>query len=145
MVEKHTLFRSHIAMRHVRMLLIRAGLSETDADAFLEWLEAELVAGHLEDREARLKLIERELAELSSSQRISKAILTDLAISIASGIASNALYDFLKSRFESSPVDAKKPMAGAPPRARNLWIHTRYRYLLRAHAITPQLRIPVSS
>jgi hypothetical protein len=29
------------------MLLIRAGLSEADADAFLDRLEAELVAGHM--------------------------------------------------------------------------------------------------
>jgi hypothetical protein len=91
------------------MLLIKAGLSEAEADAFLDRLRAEFAAGHLEEQEALQQLIQRELGEMKRNQRISPGWLGAIITSIISGVASNFLYDGLKSRFESGPTDGRTP------------------------------------
>jgi len=80
-------------------------LREAEADAFLDRLRAEFAAGHLEDQKARLEFIQRELADVRHSQRISPRWIG----AIISGIASNLLYDVLKSGLESGPADTTKP------------------------------------
>jgi hypothetical protein len=104
------LSRSHVAVRHLRMLLIRAGLSEADADAFLDRLEAELVAGHLEDQEAGLKFIERQLAEVRHSQRTSPGRIELLVTQI--GIV--VFVEYLKALSESDPPSTSTASAPVP-------------------------------
>ena len=119
------------------MRLIRAGLSETEADAHLDRLRATFAAAHLEDQEA-LKSIERELAEVrrqlaevKQSQWTSPGRIETIITTIITTLASSALYDVLKSRFESGSLDTANPTAGAslpsggykPPDADSYKVH----------------------
>ena len=94
--------RSHLAVRHTRALLIRAGLRDDEADAFLERLADEFAAGRLETEDLRLGFIERELAEIRENQRKSPGRIEGVITNIASGVASTALYELLKSQLGSS-------------------------------------------
>jgi tetratricopeptide repeat protein len=104
--------RSHLVVRHLRMLLVSAGLREDDADALLDRLADEFAAGRLEDQDARLRFIEieRELRELTEAQRRSPGRVEVALTGTATGIVSALLYDFLKSQ-----IGIDKPTAAVQP------------------------------
>lgn len=52
--------------RHARMLLIRAGLSEDEADQVLDRLQQELGAGKSSSEHERMEVVERELAQIKA-------------------------------------------------------------------------------
>src|SRR4029077_19857574 len=94
--------RSNLAVRHTRMLLIKAGLSEDETDAFLKRLADEFAGGRDKDEASRLKFIERELAEIKESQRKAPGrvenIITNIVSGIPSGVPSAALFGVGKSQ-----------------------------------------------
>ena len=50
--------RSQVAIRLTRMLLIRVGLREDEADEFLDKLCKEFLAGTIKDEESRRRFVE---------------------------------------------------------------------------------------
>jgi hypothetical protein len=97
---------SHIALRHARLLLVKAGLSEEEADRFLRRISEEVVSGKLESQETRLEFIENQLAQIKSP-----GVATTAITAVATGLFANALYDIIKAG-----VQGVKPEAPpAPP------------------------------
>lgn len=94
--------RSHLAVRHTRMLLIRAGLNEDEADTFLDRLANELTSGRIGTDEAWRTFVERELAEIKENQRKATGTVKPAIVGLVTGLASSALYDLLKSQLRST-------------------------------------------
>jgi len=104
--------RSHFAIRHTRMLLIKIGLSEEEADAFLDRLSEEFSEGLIDDERTRFAFIEREIAQLAKNERsktTNVARMRDAICAIVLGAAGSALWDLLKAEFGNrQPVDSAK-------------------------------------
>jgi tetratricopeptide (TPR) repeat protein len=85
---------THIAVRHTRLLLVKAGLTEDEADRLINRLTTELISGTLDGKSERLAFIEQELARLEDAQhRGSKGPgdLRNLIISIVGGVGGTYL------------------------------------------------------
>jgi hypothetical protein len=96
------------------MLLIRAGLSEVDADALLDQLEAEQMAGHLEDQGTALKFIERQLAEVMHSQQTSPGRMESLLTQLLTGLGLTAFVEYFKALSEGDPPSTATASAPLP-------------------------------
>lgn len=91
------------AIQHVRILLIRHGLSEKQADAFLEALQIEFERGSLKDHEGRHAFYRHRFNELKNldergpSAANNKNELHIIIEAITLGVAGNIAYDVLNS------------------------------------------------
>jgi tetratricopeptide (TPR) repeat protein len=90
--------RASLAIRHNRMLLIRGGLSEDEADAFLDRLADEFAAGRPRDQNAQLRFIERELADVKKAQLEAPGRIELAITAVVTGVASSWLYELSKSQ-----------------------------------------------
>jgi tetratricopeptide (TPR) repeat protein len=113
--------RSRLAIRYARMLLIKAGLNEREADAFLDRLTDELASGRIVTEEATRSHIERELAEIKEELRKTpgriETIATGIATGLVAGLASAGIYDFVKPGLEGAlsigkPDSITRPSSG---------------------------------
>ncbi len=105
-------FETAWATRHLRMLLINAGLGEDDVDAFLAALHREFEAnGLVSDEEWRL-LCHQQISELLSRMPSVKARrIEDLII----GVASISLWEMLSSVYRAVRTDPPPPARKLPP------------------------------
>ncbi len=90
----------HGAVKAVRALLIRTGLTEEEAGSFLDRLADELARGQLGSEDARLVFIEQKLAEILMSQRKApgrgETAVTGFATGVLGSLVASQIYDALK-------------------------------------------------
>jgi tetratricopeptide (TPR) repeat protein len=109
--------KSRIAVRQTRMLLVKAGLREEEADVFLDCLSKEFVAGSVQNEESRRAFVESYLANLGYEKHqrpTSLARMKEAIWAILLGAAGSALWDFLRAEFQSKAIDdaIEKPSQG---------------------------------
>jgi hypothetical protein len=95
---------THIALRHARLLLVKAGLSEDEADRFLGRISEEVVSGKLEGQETRLAFIENQVAQIKTP-----GVATTAIAAVATGLFTNALYDIIKAGVQGIKPEAQPP------------------------------------
>jgi tetratricopeptide (TPR) repeat protein len=91
----------HVAVKAIRVLLIKSGLTEEEADSFLDRIADEFAEGQLEAEDARLKAIQCALADIREHQRTTpgraEMALTGLATGVVGSLVAAKLYDAFKS------------------------------------------------
>ena len=93
-----------LVVRAARKLLVGAGLSEDEADAFLLRLEKEFTAGHLTGEREQRRFLSSELAELKKkmAKMGGPSKLEDALSAIVYGILASAAWDGLKFGFDKA-------------------------------------------
>src|SRR6266567_2854349 len=103
-------FETAWATRHLRMLLINAGLGEDDVDAFLAALHREFEAnGLVSDEEWRL-LCHQQISKLLSQMPSAKARRIEALII---GVASTSLWELLASAYRTEPLPSARKLPPA--------------------------------
>jgi tetratricopeptide (TPR) repeat protein len=86
-------FHRTVAVRHTRLLLVKAGLTEREADTFLERLHEEITLGNLRTEQDQTLFCERHLREIASTRDTGLSSLAphwgDLKTIIVSGLGSS--------------------------------------------------------
>jgi len=98
--------KSTLVIRHARMLLIKVGLKEEEADEFLMRLGKEAVENKLVDEDARLAFIETKLEEFIHNRPECSETLKPVVIGLVTGLAGNALWSAFESQIKGSPAPA---------------------------------------
>jgi tetratricopeptide (TPR) repeat protein len=89
-----------LATRSARILLIKAGLTQDEADALLNYVKEEFVKGSIRDAEDIKRHIQTLLVETQET-KIAIKRTPGRAESIFWAIVANILYDWIKSKFDA--------------------------------------------
>lgn len=92
--------KGEIATRHLRMLLIKQGLSEDEADAFIEHLSMEFRSGCIHSKASLRAGVDAYLGRLATKRSIPDR-LKEALWTVLIGAAGSALWDMLKAEIES--------------------------------------------
>lgn len=96
--------RTSLGVRQVRMVLIKVGLTEDEADAFVARLDKEFTEGRFATQEERQKFIERELTKINETlekippraEAIITGVVVGLGTGLVAGVASIPVFDAIK-------------------------------------------------
>ena len=92
--------KGEIATRHLRMLLVKQGLTEDEADAFIQHLPKEFRSGCLYSEASLRVSVDAYLARLAAKRSIPDR-LKEALWTLLIGAAGSALWDLLKAEIES--------------------------------------------
>jgi len=95
-------FQRAIAVRQLRLMLIKVGLTEGEADAFLEQLREDFTHANLESEDARLRFCEQQIRKIVTSRSGVSGRLEGVQESfkaIVQGLAAAALWELIKAEY----------------------------------------------